>query len=139
MKRQKTSSDRISVYGVPRRYDLVSLLVISVAFAALFSLLRSLDASSVVIAVVLSFIVVVGLAQAILFDGRSPRLASLVAGMVLGPALIGLEAYSRGLMLTIEDVFLYSIFCSPVGYITGAVVGGVFLVSERLRTFIRRG
>ena len=139
MRNPDDSSNRRTVYGVPRRYDLVSLLVMSVAFATLFSLLRSLNAPVVVIAALLAFIVIVGLAQAVLFGGRAPRRASIVAGMLLGPMIVGFRAYSQGFTLRIADVLLSSLFFCPVGYLTGAVIGGVFLASDCLRTRIKRG
>ena len=139
MKRAIELKDRVSVYGVPRRFDLATLLVISLAFAGLFALLHLFGAPSVVTAVVLTFIVVVGLAQAVLFGGRAPRRSSLIAGMLLGPALIGSEAYFRQYTFTVEDVLIASIVYVPFGYMSGAVIGGVFRVSDRLRALIRRG
>ena len=57
------SDAKVTVYSVPRQYDLATLFVVSVAFALLFSVLRLLGASPVVFAVVTTFVALVGLGR----------------------------------------------------------------------------
>jgi uncharacterized protein YhhL (DUF1145 family) len=132
-------SNEATVYGVPRRYDLATLLAVSVSFALLFSVLRPLGASPFFIAVVVTFIALVGLAQAIMLGGRAPRRASIAVGMLYGPTLVGIEAYLFGYRVNFSGLFLATLFYAPVGYLLGVVIGGVFLVSDYLRRFIRLG
>ena len=138
MATSKLSSDRPAVYGVPRRYDLVLLLVVSVAFATLFALLQAFGASSHIITVVLAFVVVVGIAQATLFGGRAPRRSSLIAGMLLGQALVAINASIRESTVSVKDLVFTSLVFALMGYFTGAVVGGVFLVCDRVRSAMKR-
>jgi CDP-diglyceride synthetase len=132
------SGDKVAVYAVPRRYDLATLLAVTVSFALLFWVLRILGASPVVFAVVVTFVALVGLAQALLFAGRAPRRASLVTGMVVGPALVVLDSFRTVHTATVTDLFLAMLWYAPIGYVLGALVGGVFLVADYLRRYIRQ-
>lgn len=70
------------VYSVPRRYDLATLMAVTLAYSLLFGVMRFLQAPPALIGVVSLFITLVGLGQALLFRGRHPRAASLVAGIL---------------------------------------------------------
>jgi ABC-type proline/glycine betaine transport system permease subunit len=70
------------VYSVPRRYDLTTMFVVSTAFALLFAGMRILEWPKEAALTTGLFITLVGLGQAMLFGGKSPRLASVVVGVV---------------------------------------------------------
>lgn len=125
------------VYGVPRRFDMVTLLVVSVAFAMLFAFLRLLGASPTVSAMVLTFVAVIGIAQAVLFGGRYPRAASVIVGAIAGPTLTAIDSISVGYQPSTEQWLTPSFFTTPLGYLFGAVIGGVFLVADRLKNRYR--
>src|SRR5262245_22810688 len=69
------------VYSVPRRFDLTTMFVILLVFAVLFAAMRALDAHPAAVGVFGLFIGWVGAAQALLFRGKNPRLASVLAGV----------------------------------------------------------
>lgn len=125
------------IYSVPRRFDLATLFVVSTAFAMLFTLLGYLECSSWVKLAWCGYFSGVGTAQAVLYSGRAPRLASVLAG--------GLFSVSFATPLSRSD--LSGAFCAsiglfiaglPSGYIAGTLIGGVFLVADKLRKWIAR-
>lgn len=131
------------VFGVPRRYDLATLMAVTLAYACLFGALRALNAPPEAMVWSVGFLTVVGAAQAVLFGGKCPREASCLAGIGFMLAVMLME---RGLPRLREDLFLVPIlflgaFFLPgivLGYAGGAIVAGVFLVAHFLRSALRR-
>jgi hypothetical protein len=141
--RSVTPSDpmvRRTIYAAPRRFDLATILVVTLAYAALFAVMRLLRWPLPMFGVVALFVTLVGVGQAVLLKGRAPRLASAVVGsvfFVMAPAILDvLSGTGQSLSATIDSLVLY--VCGPaicvavsgaiVGYCTGAMIGGVFLV-----------
>lgn len=131
------------VFGVPRRYDLATLMAVTLAYACLFGALRALNAPPEAMVWSAGFLTVVGAAQAVLFGGKCPREASCLAGMGFMLAVMLIE---RGLPRLWVDVFLVPIlFLGAIvlpgfvlGYAGGVLVAGVFLVAHYLRSRLRR-
>jgi hypothetical protein len=128
------------LYAAPRRFDLATIFVVTAAYSLLFGALTALDAvfhfgplPLVILGLVLA---VVGITQAFCHGMANPRGASVVAG---GGAFV--------LFYLLAVVFLPELFSSwftseiviglffaPVcGYIAGVLVGGVFLIADKLR------
>lgn len=125
--------------GVPRRFSLGRLMLITAFFAVLFGLLSWLDAPPVVFVVVGVFVTVVGLAQAILYSGKKPRKASVVAGSAVGVVVsmiwcvflvfaVGGRPRIGGFLCWFP---LWIAFCAGVGavlgYVAGCLIASVFL------------
>jgi hypothetical protein len=128
--------DSAKVYSVPRRYDLATIFVISLAFGLLFAGMRAMRWPPEVALLTGLFVSFVGLAQAILFKGSRPRLASVLAGIVfwLGCALI-MGVWTGGLY----GLSLFAIFQGTIlGYFAGTLIGGVFLLADVLRRGLRK-
>ena len=126
------------IYSVPRRFDLSTLFVVSTAFAAMFALLGYLDFSSAAKLACCAFFSGVGLAQAVLYGSRAPRLSSVLAGgMLLSilPIMFYPPRNPASLVCTIAGL---GILGPPSGYIAGTIVGGIFLVADNLRNWIAR-
>lgn len=119
-------------YGAPRVFDLFTLMAITLAFGLLFAGLKALDAIPEVFFSVTSFVTFVAIGQMLLFDGKSPRLASLVAGPIaLVLTLICVDIwYGRFSILELVCPLPLGV---PAGYLGGGMVAGVFLVADRLR------
>ncbi len=120
------------IYAVPRQFDLATLFVVSTAFGFFCALLAYLNFSSINRLAFCIGISVIGTSQAVLYAGRAPRLSSIVSGEVVSLAMaitLGSQDrdFGRGL------VFLALIFGPFVGYLVGAVVGGVFLIADNIR------
>jgi len=74
------------VYSAPRRFDIFTLMVVTVAYAFLFMLTSMAGTFDRNLPVWIStfiglFLAYVAVAQLFLFKGESPRLASMVAGI----------------------------------------------------------
>jgi hypothetical protein len=131
------------VYSAPRRFDIFTLMVVTVAYAFLFMLTSIVDtinktASLWASAVIGIFLAYVAVAQIVLFQGRSPRIASMLAGVsaVAIWLLVFVVRFADPVGAPYDLV--WGMICScvwgaPVGYLAGATVGGVFLVSDVLR------
>jgi hypothetical protein len=68
--------------GVPRQYGVGTLLLITAMYALLFGALKSLRSPPAAFAIVGVFPACIGLAQMLLFGGKRPREASIIAGSV---------------------------------------------------------
>ncbi len=115
--------------GVPRRFGIGTLLVVTVAYALLFALLKTLQIPVIPFATIVGFVTLIGLGQAVLFRGQQPRRASYLTG--------------AGIWLLLSLVFRWSLltpgaavgilveaiaFGGMFGYVAGCLIAGVFLV-----------
>lgn len=136
------SVSRKKVYSVPRRYDLASLFVISGAYAILFGFLRLFECPPALFAMIAGLVTWVALAQAVLFKGRRPRAASVVAGVVFftTPAVVGpiVTLSIRSVGYAVFESLCAAITGAIWGYAAGVLVGGVFLVADLTRKLISR-
>jgi|GEM_PF-1479162 len=123
------------LYSVPRRYDLASMFAISVAYAFLFSFMRILGSPPSLICLAGIFCAVVGAAQALMFGGKFPREASAIAGGVAG--VIGSIAFpiieGYGVAEAVMSAICGVVWCPAVGYLIGAMIGGIWLTADYLR------
>lgn len=123
---------REKTYGTPRVFDLFTLMAITLAFGLLFAFLKFLDSSAEVFLCINCFVTLVAIGQMVLFNGNSPRLASLVAGPIaMNLLLVGFGIWSERLAL--ESVIYSLLLGIPAGYLAGGVVAGVFLLADELR------
>jgi predicted secreted protein len=131
------------VAGVPRRFGIGRLMLITTFFSALFAVLSCLKASLAHFVIVPGLFVFVGLAQAVLFSGKSPRKASFVAGAGLFGLLflagsawdfVALAGAGHGIAAWVP-IAAYVLFVGAivavvggcVGYAVGCLIAGVFL------------
>ena len=128
--------------GVPRQFGVVRVLGMLVVFALAFGLLRWLGAPTSVFVGVTLFFVLVGTGQSVLFRGREPRAASVLAGMIAGPIVavvtIILEmSFGAGpphlstfqlAALALLVVGAGAVWGAPCGYVAGMLLAAVFLV-----------
>ncbi len=133
-------------YGAPRVFDIFTLLAITLAFALLLAFLRLIEpllmeALETVAIIIGLFVVGIGLFQMVLWGGKKPRLASLVAGPFLWLAFFipPLVFNRNGVQHFADPTIVATVFFSKVlgivpGYLGGAMVGGVFLLADFFRT-----
>ena len=132
---------RPKVYSAPRRFDLATIFVVTTAYALLFAVLGGLNAGVVATFGVAGFITFVGIGQAVLFRGRRPRVSSMSVGvgllLVAGIGSWFFMSRTPGpviVMIAVQCI-IYGVI---LGYVAGAMVGGVFLVADALRGRLAR-
>jgi hypothetical protein len=134
-------------YGAPRVFDLFTLMAITLAFALMFAFLRLLEPILMInisgVSIYLgTFVTGIAIFQLALWGGKRPRLASLVGGPFLVLVMTWWGEVWRNSVnafdLTGQTWQMYGvsalIFGIPGGYIGGAMVAGVFLIADLLRT-----
>lgn len=124
-------------FGAPRRFGIGTILIVMGAASLLLAFLIAWGAHPVVVLHVVGFTTLIGFAQVFLFEGKDPRKASLVAGLVICPVYwIGLGLYITVIGVQGEEeiiliFFLASFVFGPLlGYLAGGVVGGIFLLMD---------
>ncbi len=126
------------LYAAPRRFDLATTMVVTIAYALLFGALRSMRSEPIVFVVVAGFITSVGIAQALLFGGKKPRMSSVLVGLVCS---VGFDMTfgSFRLVRGLGGLLTSSAICGAVlGYVAGVAVGSVFLMSDVMGKTIQR-
>ena len=127
------------------------MFVVSVAYAVLFSVMRLLQAGPLMFVIAGLFFTAIAVAQALLFKGNAPRLASCIAGSLyfvgINATFILLNSVNQSQSFRIVSSILAAVsgmICVAAsgaicGYAGGALVGGVFLVADQLRRSRHRG
>jgi hypothetical protein len=143
------------LYSAPRILDLASLLVVTGCYGVLFAVMTWMMVSVSVFIYLFALVTCAAISQAVLFQAKAPRLASSLVGLSFGVyAFMQMEPRtlrkfdlgyvvwrllpefvleSKPLMILLGMGF--GIF---VGYLAGTCVGGVFLISHRLRLALQR-
>ena len=134
----KDPADKPTVYSVPRRYDLATLFVVSVAFSILFGALKLGKARPEVFLLIVGFVTVVGLSQAILT--KLPRAASVLSGAGFFVFALIVIAVAEGMPRRFLNagILCFAIQGGICGYVAGTMIGGVFLAADYCRKFARR-
>ncbi|NOZ41179.1 MAG: hypothetical protein GXP24_13275 [Planctomycetes bacterium] len=142
-------------YSAPRRFDLATLLVVTAAYAMLFTGLKALDFSSSIFLYVAGLITLVAIAQSLFATWEKPRLSSflfrndprqvsILVGIVFHMLLVfrtyGVfiwQDIQRGVPLGKLVMSLLAILLpgALMGYFSGVLVAGVFLIADNLRKF----
>ncbi len=131
--------------GVPRRFGVGVLMLFVTLAAVLFSALRSMGACPEVFAVIATMFAAVAVGQMFLFGGRYPRAASIWVGgcffplqVIAGCVGMYFGTGGRSVPSLDEEVgrFVLLLLSIPLGtgfgYLTGGLVGGVFLALDAL-------
>jgi len=133
---------RPKVYSAPRRFDLATIFIVTVAYSLLFALMSVLGLPAGVSLTVAGFITVVGVGQAALFRGEKPRLASAIVGLVIySVCMLGVWIISGRRIYDASTFVLASAAIAAggvlLGYVAGACVGAVFMLAEYMRRVLR--
>ena len=120
--------------GVPRRFGVGVMLVITTMYALLFALLSGLGFPPLAFVTIALFFTGVGLGQAFLYKGRDPRKASIVAGLVLTPLaliVVGIDTGSDPAGFLV--LYIFSGLGALPGYLAGGLIAGVFLFLNKVQ------
>jgi len=146
---------QLETCGVSVRFGMAEVLGLMVLYALVFSVLSLLKSSWYVFLAVGLFMAGVAVAQALLYSGRRPRLASALGGAILlgvglPLALAILEVVSdlragrfqpEWLFMLVVRLPFFCIRCAPLGlvagYAAGTLMAGAFLVVRMLTGELR--
>jgi hypothetical protein len=126
-------------YVVPPRFGLAAILGMTTALAILFGCMRWLDTEPVWYLFYGFQSIVICIVQ--MFQGRSPRRASAIAGAIMGPLFLFGTA-----MVVWSDTPAAQVLCLTVmmvpcgaflGYLNGTCAAGIFLVMDKLEQWLK--
>jgi hypothetical protein len=125
------------LYSAPRRFDLATIFVVTAAYSLLLGGLSALDFGPEVKFVAVGLLTVVAAGQALFHDQANPRGVSVLIGAA-AYTLFTLVMWALHPRLFPNSFFFVVVingllFGGLLGYIAGVLVGGMFLVAERLR------
>jgi len=131
------------IYSAPRRFDLATIFVVTFAYSLLFGLMKAMQMPGEASLIIAIFISCVAAGQAFLFGGQRPRTASIIVGALIYVVSMaffwfasGPRMYPTGLLVI---MICYTIIGGAIlGYIAGVLVGGVFLVADKLRARLKK-
>jgi hypothetical protein len=125
---------------VPRRFGVGVMLILMTAFAVLFAIMRTFGAPPGVFLIIAGLFFAVTVAQIVLFHGKKPRAASMLAGGVAFPLTTiavavwmtqDRNADPAALANVLPPMICMSVIAGvPLGYLAGCVMAGVFLMQE---------
>lgn len=130
-----------SATAVPRVFSIGAMMTMVALFALVLALLGSLDAVPSIYGVVSVLFAAVTLAQPVLFHGRQPRKASVLAGAIVLPIAAAVALTVEWLLRDsygppLAAFLVLGVFCIPLGgflgYCLGTLAAGVFLLMEHL-------
>ena len=143
-------------YSAPRRFNLATVLVATTAYAILLAGLKALDFGQAVLIYAASLVTLVAIAQSLfaswdspkrflLIFSNNPRQISVLVGILFAPAVN--PTYSAWVFrIVLQDGLAFdsllrvgTIFILPgtlLGYLSGVLVAGVFLVADYLHRFL---
>jgi hypothetical protein len=119
----RQARERGGQVGMPRRFGIATLMIITAAIALLCGLLKTFGATPLTHLLILGFVAWVAVCQAVLFKGEEPRGASIVGGVVFG-AIVALG--SAGWQLSHGEVFPTFILDLVLNGVCGALFGGLW-------------
>lgn len=132
--------------GVPRQFSVSGLLLVTLSFAVLFGILAAIGLPPIVFGVLATYLAGICIAQMLVFRGKKPREASLIAGALLfvfglGVAIIAMYATGHR---PPDGSFLVLVVIGPTigagtGYAAGGAVASVFLLARRIRLLAAKG
>ncbi len=134
---------------MPRQFSIGALMILIAMFGILFAAMEAISIHPIAFAGTAIFFAGIGAAQMFLFNGQSPRKASFIAGIILGPVigiatlLIG-DTFAGEMLGDIKqrfhlvDVYVFGmgfiVLGGPIGYACGGVIASIFLVHKRKST-----
>ncbi len=133
------TTEQSSIYKVPRRFDLATIFVVTFAYAAFFGVMEGVGVPTEVQLSIIGLLSLVGAVQMIVSE-KHVRFAAIACGWFACASLLIYEH------LVFESVTLEpccmlggTLFVgSLLGYCSGVIVAGVFLVSDSVRAAVNR-
>ena len=125
------------LYSAPRRFDLATIFVVTAAYSLMLGGLTGMGMPPLVKVVITAMVTIVAATQALFLKVANPRGVSIVTGA------IAYTVISWCIWMSVRYVFPNSFFFvtfingilggAILGYLLGTLVGGVFLVADKVR------
>ncbi len=130
-------------YGVPRRFGIGTILVITTAVGLLLTVLQGVLLHPPAVADVVAFLCMIGVGQVLLFKGQQPRKASIIVGTFGVLLLTFVQPFVSGsqrVWFGFDPVqwAIGAFFGAFFGYVAGYAVAGVFLFADAIERFLTR-
>ena len=126
-------------YVVPQRFGMSAMLGLTTALAILFGIMRWLEAEPGWYLFLGAQSVVICIVQ--MFQGRSPRKASAVAGAIIAPLFVLGWAWLTRHNVPAAGVLCFMVISVPlggfIGYLNGTCAAGIFLVMDKLEKYLK--
>jgi hypothetical protein len=126
--------------GMPRRFGIATLMILTAVFALLFGVLKMLAMPPEGFACITFFVVAIAVSQAVLFKGKDSRGASIYSGVVVF-YLIMLVVYLTGdtntrydvrdMVFSIRGALVTLVIGGILGYVVGTFIAAIFLVHKQ--------
>ena len=143
MTKTETPTNGEGVFSTPRKFDLSTMLVVTTAYATVFAILQAIGAPAMAVLIVATFFTAVALGQAILFDAKHPRWASVLVGsayfVIFLIAYFLTEQFGSTPAALPRAIMFGTIFGAFWGYVGGVIVGFVFMVAHWVRSVLTSG
>lgn len=125
--------------GVPRRFDIGTMMILATVFAVLFGILIMLNVPTSSFVYIAIFIAGVAISQMLLFKGKDPRAASIIAGSVIFYLLMVFvclttdsREFPRELISSFSGILPLLVIGGFLGYIVGGLFAGGFMIRKKL-------
>ena len=137
-KKQPDVEGYADIYSVPRRFDLASMLVVTTAYALLFTGMTLLDFPFGTFVYFAFLIALVAAAQSVVDKKYNPRVVSVIVGVAYYLAWTFVLVATTSMRRAGDGCMACStVILGPLqGYLAGTLVAGTFLVADYLRTFL---
>jgi hypothetical protein len=125
--------------GVPRRFGIATIMILTAVFGLLCGALRMLDVTSAGFVGISIFVAGIAVCQALLFKGKNPRAASMIGGAVIFYLIMvvvcftndfGPHDFTKEMTFSFGGTLLTLAIGGFVGYLVGALIAAVFLVRK---------
>ncbi|MCD4728681.1 MAG: hypothetical protein K8R46_13530 [Pirellulales bacterium] len=127
--------------GVPRRFDIGAMVVLASVLAVLFSILIILNVPTSSYVYIAIFIAGVATCQSLLFKGKDPRAASIIAGSVIFYLIMvyyclthdfGPRDFTKQMTFSVSGFFLDLVIGGFLGYLVGGLFAGGFMIRRKM-------
>ena len=140
MTKTETPTNGNGVFSTPRKFDLSTMLVVTTAYATVFALLQAVGVPAMAVLIVGTFFTAVALGQAILFNAKHPRWASVLVGsaysVIFLIALALTDQFGPTRDAIPRAIVFGTVFGAFWGYVGGVIVGFVFMVAHWVRSVL---
>ena len=127
--------------GVPRRFGIGTMILLTVVFALLFGVLNRHDVLPAPFAYILILVAEVAACQVLLFKGNDPRAASIVGGSVITYLMsvvvclttdFGPRDFTREMTFSFLGISLLLFIGAFLGYLVGSLITAIFWLYKKI-------